>query len=1121
MRTMVLAALGWLAAAAAGAQDGSNGPGIENVARPAGTFLSYHPLGGRMVTFHRGYLYIMGQAKTTLWDVSSFTDPVVLDIKEIGDNGHRWWKFNTDMFWREYTTPEVDGSGYHFLDMSNMFDLKPWTDPSVPMPIEEGGQQLQFEWQALETWPTGTNGGNVHDARYDNPQEGGITSTFDTASLGVNSMLRFRIGNLLFITAPNGLAVLDIGDPKNVVFLDSIICDCEQYTTTYHVWGDHLVVLNGNNNNEGGNNLVTIDFSDPTDLKLGSVALPVEVVSAGRYMYFQDEYGFAGQDAFGVKVDMRTGEIVQRFDAPGPWPQTFLDYQWMPLGAVVVSSGSNSDDGKTFFYQHQDQPDTRGPTIRFHHPFADSTNNPVSTVIGFAIPEIIDERTANNDTIILRPVGGGEPIPADFIWSSYQVLNMVPRRLLDPDTTYEVRFVAGGLKDVAGNGIEEYSFFFSTGNALNPNTAPKVEAVEYGGDGPVALGQSVTFTAVASDFENDPIEYRWNVDGGANTAWSSDNRLTVGFDTLGVHSVTVQVRDNQGGLSAFSRNVVVVSSTTPSTATQSAPLALDAVGRKVWVVNPDNDTVTAVHADTLAKIGEYPVCAHPSSVAVDGHGQVWVACRDADQVQVLDSGTGASVSVLELPYGAQPYGLVVDPAGDHVYVGLAGRGAVTRIDAAARSVGPSVSLGPQVRALAISPDGSRLLATRFISPDDGGQVWEVDLATFTLSRTFTLPLDSTTPDSGNAGRGLPNYLASVAFSPDGGRAIVVGKKDNILRGLARDGNPLTFETTVRNTIATLDMATGSERVDERLDIDNHAQPSAVTFSPLGTHVFIAMQGNNRVVVLDATSGREVGRVDVGPGAAGRARRSGHPPRVRQELHRAQPDGARRRRHAGARRAGRAGARHRDHRRPGAPERPAVARPANLLQRARYPHGLRRLHQLLGLPQRRRRGRPRLGLHRPRRRAAQHHRPARPRRHRPRARALERQLRRDPGFRARHPRPVRRHRLHERRRLQRRHAQPPARRRQGRRLRRARRPGGLCRHLRPLRPQPLPQRRRHAHHRRPGRPGAVRERRLRQLPRRAGFQRQRARPDARCRHHQAAQRRPSGRGPARHRHPDPA
>jgi YVTN family beta-propeller protein len=209
--------------------------------------------------------------------------------------------------------------------------------------------------------------------------------------------------------------------------------------------------------------------------------------------------------------------------------------------------------------------------------------------------------------------------------------------MLEPDTTYEVRFVDGGLKDVAGNGIDAFSFFFSTGNSLDANEAPQVDSLGYGSDSPVAVGENVTFTASASDAEGDPIEYRWSVDGGANTEWRTGDTFSTSFDTLGQHSVAVQVRDDQGGISSSSRSIVVVESTTASTATGSGPLALDATGRLVWAVNPDNNSVTAIDADTLEKRDEIEVCEDPTGVAVDGSRRVWIACRDADAVQERDS----------------------------------------------------------------------------------------------------------------------------------------------------------------------------------------------------------------------------------------------------------------------------------------------------------------------------------------------------------------------------------------------------------------------------------------------------------------------------------------------------
>ncbi|MCM2679208.1 cellulose binding domain-containing protein [Echinimonas agarilytica] len=845
--------------------DGTNGPGVDNTARPAGTYLKFLNYGGRMVQFHRGYLYIMGQGKTTLWDISDVTNPVLLDEQDYGDNGHRWWKLNTDIFWREYSTPEITGSGYHFMDMSNMFDLKPWTNSNVPVPIAEGGQGLQ-KWQLLETWPTGTNGGNVHDSRYNDPSVNvdAITATFDTNN-GAEGSLRFRIGNLLFTTTGSGIAVLDIGDPENIKFLDSISgSGFQQYTTTYHVWKDKIVFLNGTDGNLNGNNMAMVDFSDPTDLKPytfenGRTGYKTSEMSAGRYMYFQDDFGFAGHTDIAVKINMKTGEIAQTFTAPG-WPETYLDYQWMPVGPAVVGTGSNGGAGRTFFYQHQDTPDENGPEIGFHSPSANSTSNPVSTVIGFSIPEMIDERTANDQTIQIRPIGG-QSIQGDITWNSYHVLNFIPKQMLLPNTTYEVKLVEGGLKDIAGNGVNEFVYYFSTGSEINTDFAPDVSAITYGSNAPIQAGQNVVLEVTATDDSDAALEYRWDV-GQGSTAWSTSNTYSHTFTDAGLYNVTAQVRDNVGNIAGAARNIVVVSDAISGQPTQSGQMALSTTLRTLAVVNPDNGTVSFIDADTLTKQAEYSICDLPNSVTIDQDDNAWVTCSKSDQVKVIRLSNGNSVTSFDFDYGSNPYHVVANPSGDTIYVSLSNKGQIKSFDVSTLAETGTVNIEATVRAMAISSDGSEMMASRFISKEDG-KVWNINLSNFMLDTSIVLTNDITTPDTGSDGSGLPNYLASVAFHPDGQSSVVVGKKDNVDRGPFFGTDPLTFETTVRSVMATIDATQNTEQQSSRVDIDNHAQPSAVSFSPYGTHLFVAMQGNNRVVVLNPSDGTEVLQADVG------------------------------------------------------------------------------------------------------------------------------------------------------------------------------------------------------------------------------------------------------------------
>ncbi len=296
--------------------------------------------------------------------------------------------------------------------------------------------------------------------------------------------------------------------------------------------------------------------------------------------------------------------------------------------------------------------------------------------------------------------------------------------------------------------------------------------------------------------------------------------------------------------------------------TRSTPIVVDESTRRVWVVNPDNDSVAAINADTLLLELEVPVDAHPASIALDAAGQLWVTCRDDDSVWVLDADTGAVVQVLQLAQGSAPVSIVFEPNGATGYIANEGSGTIQKFDAPSLTIVDTLDIGPTPRALAVTGDGTRLLVTRFISADQGATVWSVDLGDFIAGPTIDLPVDTDSEDGSLGARGLPNYLVGIAINPWIGEAWITAKKDNILRGGYRDGNPLTFETTVRALVGSLDLARNEEELNRRLDIDNVSQPSAIAFSEAGDRVFVTIQGNNLLIVLDL-QGNEITRASTG------------------------------------------------------------------------------------------------------------------------------------------------------------------------------------------------------------------------------------------------------------------
>lgn len=305
--------------------------------------------------------------------------------------------------------------------------------------------------------------------------------------------------------------------------------------------------------------------------------------------------------------------------------------------------------------------------------------------------------------------------------------------------------------------------------------------------------------------------------------------------------------------------VVRVSGSQP---TRSSSILVDAPRRRVWTVNPDSDSVTALDADTYAVRSEVAVGRRPTSIALDNAGQIWVTCRDDDSIWVLDAATGAVKRTLTLAWGSAPVSVVFTPAGSTGFVALQGKELLQRIDPATQALGATLAIGPMPRALAITADGKRLLVTQFVSSGASATVRSIDVANFAAGLTLALPLDTTSIDGSVAARGLPNYLAGIAIDPADGLAWVVANKDNIVRGSLRSGQPLTFETTVRAMVGRLDLKLNQEQVQRRIDVDNSSQPSAVLLSDTGALAFVTLQGNNRVVVLNQL-GAELARADTG------------------------------------------------------------------------------------------------------------------------------------------------------------------------------------------------------------------------------------------------------------------
>ena len=126
--------------------------------------------------------------------------------------------------------------------------------------------------------------------------------------------------------------------------------------------------------------------------------------------------------------------------------------------------------------------------------------------------------------------------------------------------------------------------------------------------------------------------------------------------------------------------------------------------------------------------------------------------------------------------------------------------------------------------------------------------------TLTLERTIVAN-KVLVNDGLNHGRGVPNFMGSIAISPDGTEAYIPAVKSNIDRGtsLVTSGGALDDDNTVRPMMVTLDLVNNQDSnvvplsPENTTDFDNQADPAGITILADGESRIVTFSGNNVVL----------------------------------------------------------------------------------------------------------------------------------------------------------------------------------------------------------------------------------------------------------------------------------
>ncbi|MCW1886347.1 discoidin domain-containing protein [Luteolibacter flavescens] len=861
----------------------AEGPGLENRDFPpaqVGTILSHVDTGAAIsgVAMHRGYLIVpmgadhgggQGAGCLTVFDVSNLSAPV--EVFDSRDEPARYQTSSSPDYFGDFAemhhlsisgdrilVAERHGAsgGFSILDMSPLYDESPATKPGIVSryifpggspPSNYDGFSFAPAWQGSRYVYAPTGSGGLYVVDTSDPEEPVLIRHMPRSALA-NMTLRSAtaIGNLLILNSAAvetsfTALVMDISDPA----------DPKQISSFGGPLGYQGFVYGGSFYG-AGKPIVRHDFSNPqnvvaTTLASGSV---LNQLDRQEYGFGKDENIFIGHYPGSTKwrITGNTATFVNRIDS-GIVPAD--DHAFLtPLGNAVAITTDHNNPRKLIFGLHDAVKDSRPPVPNFHSPSANATNVSLTSRIGVCFTDYIDAGSLDTTSFRVRVIGQQASIPGS-VGVKEGIVNFVPAANLLPNTTYEVFLQGNGIRDYSGNAVpsDTIVFRFSTGQAVSEYSTIVETAA------PAVMGSTVNMHLAVNNIGGQSLEHSWDFgDGSPATTYSTAVDASHTYSTPGNHLVTVRTRMAGQTYATAVSNVQVIHRPIPAQApARSSTIAMDAVNGKVWTVNPDNGSISGILTSDNTRAHEIPVGSDPKSLALGPDNRLWIANKESSTLSVVNRATGAVVATHPLPPGSAPHGIVVHPSQPRAYVCLEGRREVVEIDTASGVVLRTVATLEWPRSLALDPIGGTLWVGHFISPEDAGKVTAVDLAGFTAATVVDLApvMDE---DTASGGMGLPNYLGSLAISPDYSHLYVPAKKDNVFRGTRRNGLDLTFEHTVRSMASSIDLQARTETASRRLDFDNSDFVTALAYSPQGNQVFFASSGSSFIWVIDAYGG---------------------------------------------------------------------------------------------------------------------------------------------------------------------------------------------------------------------------------------------------------------------------
>ena len=313
----------------------------------------------------------------------------------------------------------------------------------------------------------------------------------------------------------------------------------------------------------------------------------------------------------------------------------------------------------------------------------------------------------------------------------------------------------------------------------------------------------------------------------------------------------------------------------------SGPIAVSPDDRTVWVVNPDNASVTAIEVgkDRNRVVAHVKVGEEPQNLLISPDGKtVFVSNTVSGTVSVIRADDDRPRVVETIEVGTEPWGMALTPNGRKLYVANARSNDVSVIDTEERRVIETIDgVGLEPRGVAITNDGDeeskdeKVLVTQFLGVDvpgvligrddyKEGRVTVISVKSDRVTGQIVLrPLANTGFNSNGSvlnhvpAANPPAFTFPTGAFPNQLNSVVIKGSHAYLpnTGASPDG-PVRFNVNVQALLSVIDLRTGAEGavggVPQTINMNR-----GVNFEGAATQLFFAVPW-----AIEFEHGRNVG-----------------------------------------------------------------------------------------------------------------------------------------------------------------------------------------------------------------------------------------------------------------------